>query len=122
MKELRQTRRDARTADGVQFDIMTPAEKTIMITKTVADCHEVLLKSGSCNLTFHTTATWLPLSYLERDKGGACKDQYCALEELEVSLQHFPEYKFTEQCPRSKVLEEADTRKRKEKEEECNER
>ena len=110
-------RRNARTEDGAQLKPMTPAEKSILITKAVANCHEVLLKYGACKCAFHETATLLPVSHIEHDKSSASKDQDCAHEELEVSLQHLPEYKYIEQCPKSKVLEEVNTLKCKEEDE-----
>ena len=77
----------------------------------------MLLKSCTCKRAFHAIAIWLPVSHLERGKSGASKDQDCAPEELEVSLQHLLEYKNTKKYSKSKVLEEVDAPNCKEEEE-----
>ena len=117
MKPLREARKGARTVVGVPLQLMSPAEKRTLITKVVAECHERVLQYIACKGAFHDTATWLPVAHLDFNESGATKDQYYAPEEFDIKLQHLPEYKYTKQCPKNKVLEEVVARKKKEDEE-----
>ena len=114
MKRLKAARKRSRGADGVTIQTMTPAEKRIMVTKLVADKHEKMLRSGACLRAFHATATFIPVDHLERDKEGNTKDVDYTQVEREVKLQHLPEYKYTEQCPKETVLLELKERQEKE--------
>ena len=67
---------------------MTPAEKRILITRVAADHHEKLLKTNACKRGYLATATWMPVSHLERDEFGSASDQACTKEETEVKLQY----------------------------------
>ena len=57
------------------------------------------------------------VAHLEVKKSSATKDQYYAPDELGVELHHLPYYKYINQCPKNKVLEEVVARKSKEDEE-----
>ena len=59
----------------------------------------------------------MPVAHLEVNESGDTRYQYYAPEDLGVKLQHVPEYKYIEQCPKNKFLEEFVARKRKEDEE-----
>lgn len=89
---------------------MTPAETIVLITKLAAKCHKKVMKSGGCERAFHATATWMPVDHLMRDSEGDTKDQDRAHVEMEVDLQHFPEYKYTEQCTQEIILKKIDER------------
>ena len=114
MKRLREARKRKRGGEGLTLKVMTPAEKRIMITKIVANTHEKVLRSGGCEIGFHRTATLVPVAHLECDKEGVTPDESCTQIEKEVKLQHLPEYLYTEQCPKVKVLEELKARQEKE--------
>ena len=113
MKRLREACKGSRTVDGVTLQLMVPAEKRTLITKVVAECHNIVLQSIAYKCAFHATATWLSVTHLEVNKSGATKDQYYAPEEIGVKLQHLTDYKYIKQCPKNKVLEEVVARKRK---------
>ena len=117
MKRLREARKGSRTVGGVTLQLMSSSEKRTLITKVLAECHKKFLQTIACKRAFHSTSTWLPVAHLEANKSVATKDQYYAPEELGVKLQHLPEYKYIDQFPKNKFLEEVVARKRKEYEE-----
>ena len=97
MKRLWEALKGARTVDGVNLQLMIPAEKRTLIKKFVDECHERVLQSIECKRAFHTTSTWLPVTHLEVNESGATNDQDCVPKELNVKLQHLPRYKYIEQ-------------------------
>ena len=111
MCRLREARKKSKTADGITIHPLTPREKRVLVTKAIGQCHEDLMKTNACERAFIATATWLPVSHLERDSGPAFVP-----EESQVKLQHLPEYKYTEQCPRNTVLAVIAEKKRQEEE------
>ena len=117
MRRLRKAREEAGTSVGVKITPMAPREKRILITKSVAEEHEKLLKSGAYERAFIATATWLPISHLVRDSNGVCHGPATIAEESQVELQHLPEYKYTDQCRRDSALAYIDALKQKEEEE-----
>ena len=88
MKCLRESRKGARTVDCITLQIISPAEKRILINKVVAQCHERVLQYIACKHALHATATWLLVAYLNVNKSGVTKDQYYTPEELNVKVQH----------------------------------
>ena len=49
-----------RNSNGSSALTMPPLEKRVLITKTVADTHQRLAKSGAFRRSFIATGTWLP--------------------------------------------------------------
>ena len=105
MKWLQEARKGTRKVDGITLQLMSPPEKRNFIAKVVAECHERLLQSIACKRAFYATSTWLPFAHLKVNESSATKDQYYAPKDIDVKLQHLPDYKYIEQCPKNKVLE-----------------
>ena len=82
MKRLRECE------DGKAPRPLSTREKRILITKIVADTHEVVLASGGCERAFIATGTWMPIDH-SRDH--------------EVELQGCEEYKYTDVCTAANI-------------------
>ena len=117
MRQLQWAQQEAGRADGVTIPPLAPCEKCINITKAIPDCHERLINSNAYERAFITTATWMPISHLVREKNGACNMPLTVPEELQVDLQYLPEYNYLEQCSKEKVFGVIDAIKLKEEEE-----
>jgi len=94
--------------DGITIPKLTPQEKHIIITKSVAAEHEKLLKTDVWRRGFIATVTWMSVSHLRKDDEGNFCGRATIPEESEVKLQHLPEYKYAEQCSRATVVTVAD--------------
>ncbi len=76
---------------------ITPAEKQILITNAVGVIHEKLCKSNAFMSHFHAIGMWLPINHLVHDESGNVNSNIPAPEEeMQVSIQHFKEYNYSE--------------------------
>ena len=93
---------------GNRPEPMTNAERRILITKSVANTHDRLWRTGMFKRVFIATGTWLPIDHLILDMSyqGVQKGKA----DLEVSLQGLPEYDYKELITRSVVRGAMQTR------------
>ena len=94
MCRLKVTRDAAGTNEGGTVPPLNPKEECILITKAIADTHEMVIKSEAYRRLFVATSTWLPIDHLLKDDSGSLSGPKTIPEESEVDLQHLPEYKY----------------------------
>ena len=89
--------------DGIRPKVMTAAERRILITKSVANTHDRLWKTGAFKRAFIATGTWLPIDHLVLDMSYA--GAQTGKTDAEVFLQGLPEYDYKNLVTRSVVYD-----------------
>ena len=102
-------RRMRAAGPGVRPEPMTAAERRILITKSVANTHDRLWRTGMFTRAFIATGTWLPINHLVLDM--TYHGPQAGKSDVEVSLQGLPEYNYQKLVTRSDVYDVIQKRK-----------
>ena len=87
---------------------LSPRDKRVLITKIIGDTHEELSKTDVFTRAFEATGTWMPVDHLFEQDGVRPSAVVVRIKEQNVKLQHFREYKYSEEVTSKKIYERID--------------